>query len=354
MIEGTPDMAIAVFPILILAGLLAVGMIVVLVLLLAHPKTRVAGAVLTVILLVLLGVGGVAAVGLVGFRSASYHHAVQVERRRAAEEHARRQQVRELERIGAEMERATIPLEGEAPGRVETAPDFPSTGPSAADAPGQRTAPSVEAVDASGDADQRAGDVAEDASNDAGSAGASGTSEPDDGAASSEADSAGGGASDSTAEAAGGAEIEPNTEPNDEAAAEAAEPGADAGSKPVGAEPAAAANRPAWIDQAPRRTNEGYEMAMVVGPYTTRLECESHLPGAVAAALDEYTEAYLGRQWVGRIDVPELRRKELVVDQWQETIQASFGPMIQLHVLLRFDDRFNGLLREARRQAIVH
>ncbi len=112
--------------------------------------------------------------------------------------------------------------------------------------------------------------------------------------------------------------------------------------------------RPDWINAPPRLVGNVYQMSVVVGPYSTRQECDAQLPAALQEALDRYVETCLGRRPAERIAMPsdELRRR-IVVDQWEDVRQYSVGPMTQLHVLLQFDRKMKGRVLEECRQAVV-
>jgi len=141
------------------------------------------------------------------------------------------------------------------------------------------------------------------------------------------------------------AEALPSSSAGDPAAEE--EPIAGDGSSP-------AIGRPAWVDAKPRKVGNAYQMSTVVGPYTTRLECDAKLPEVLREALDRYVDTCLGPEAVGHINLPgdELGRL-LVKEQWEETKQFSVGPMKQLHVLLEFDHKFKDLVEQEWKVAIV-
>jgi len=143
---------------------------------------------------------------------------------------------------------------------------------------------------------------------------------------------------------------------------EPAETGADAPTPPADAAGAAKASaaggstvgRPSWVERPPKRVGDAYQMSITVGPYTTRTECDAELPEQLQAALARYVETYLGPEAAGRVRLPpqELGR-QAVKEQWEETIQASFGPMTQLHVLLRFDQKIKDRVKQAWDRAVV-
>ncbi len=56
-------------------------------------------------------------------------------------------------------------------------------------------------------------------------------------------------------------------------------------------------------------------MSIMVGPYTTRQECDAHLGEALQEALDRYVEICLGERPAERITLPpDLLRRQLVKD----------------------------------------
>ncbi|MHB9045870.1 MAG: hypothetical protein ACYC35_08025 [Pirellulales bacterium] len=116
-----------------------------------------------------------------------------------------------------------------------------------------------------------------------------------------------------------------------------------------------APKRPAWVDEPSRLDgNNVYRTKVTVGPYATRAECDQHLPDELAQATSVYLDRYLGLG-AGRqaaVPLPYIHQR-IVKEEWQETVQASFGPMLQLHVLLQFDDGVRNELQEMRRARLV-
>jgi len=116
----------------------------------------------------------------------------------------------------------------------------------------------------------------------------------------------------------------------------------------------AVASRPAWVEMQPRRVGDAYQMAVTVGPYATRLECDARLPEVLQSALDQFVENYLGREAVDRVDLPnDYLREALLSDQWEEPVETSFGQMTQLHALLEFDPEIKQRIDEAWRNVII-
>ena len=113
--------------------------------------------------------------------------------------------------------------------------------------------------------------------------------------------------------------------------------------------------QPAWVDAPPQVVDDVYQMSISVGPYTTRAECNAKLPEALQEALDQYVEVCLGDQTVDRVRLPvEYLRQKIVKEQWEETRQHSVGPMVWLHVLLKFDRKLKDQVLEAYGRATVN
>ena len=139
-------------------------------------------------------------------------------------------------------------------------------------------------------------------------------------------------------------EAVPRVERND-----AAEPKKDAAKAPV-----AQGKPPDWVNKPPHVVDDSYEMPIVVGPYTTRQECDAKLPEELQNAVDRYAEMCLGEPPAARIVLPaDYLRQHLVRDQWEEVREYSVGPMTQLHVLLRFDPEAKDRILAEHRRGIV-
>ena len=120
------------------------------------------------------------------------------------------------------------------------------------------------------------------------------------------------------------------------------------------AEPSKSPARPEWLERKPVTSGDTYAMVAVVGPYTSRLECDTHLVSTAQHAVDEFVAAYFGREFSGRVLLSDdFILTQLIKAQWEEPVQASFGPMVQVHVLLEFDHKVKEHLRAERNQLIV-
>ena len=128
---------------------------------------------------------------------------------------------------------------------------------------------------------------------------------------------------------------------------------------PVGpsADPSAEAEsqRPDWVGRPPQAAGDDYRTSITVGPYTTRAECDAKLPEEVQKALNQYVQTWLGERMPPGVVLPEADfRPAIVKEQREEVRQYSVGPMVNLHVLLEFDQavkepHFRGLSAGGRR-----
>jgi hypothetical protein len=95
--------------------------------------------------------------------------------------------------------------------------------------------------------------------------------------------------------------------------------------------------RPAWVSQSPRFDKEAgvYRVDVVSGPYSTEEECERRLDAPLQGALMTYAERYLrpAARHYAWWDA-QFSRDRIIKDRYLETTQASFGPMLKLHVLV--------------------
>ena len=143
----------------------------------------------------------------------------------------------------------------------------------------------------------------------------------------------------------------------------AASPPASARGIPVEAEEQSKVNAskddakpPAWANKPPRVVGDSYEMEIVLGPYTTRQECDADVPGELQKALNHYAEMCLGEPAASKIALPtDYLRRHLVKDQWEE-IRPSLivgRNMTQLHLRLQFDPEMKDRILEEHRRGIV-
>jgi hypothetical protein len=118
--------------------------------------------------------------------------------------------------------------------------------------------------------------------------------------------------------------------------------------------PSSEKSPPAWVAAPPHWQEDAYQTAVVVGPYTSRAECDAHLADELQKAVGQFAEMCLGEPISEKNVLPaeELRRL-LIRDQWEEIGQYSVGPMVQLHVLLQFDRKMKERILELHRRAVI-
>jgi hypothetical protein len=114
--------------------------------------------------------------------------------------------------------------------------------------------------------------------------------------------------------------------------------------------------RPDWVDHAAELRGQTYRLPVKSGLWTTEAECDQALAGAIAKAVDGYMATYLGddhaADWV-RLDSDHLRRQLVRQPVYAEVVQASVGPMQQLHALVEFDEPLRAELQSLWHQALV-
>ncbi len=95
-------------------------------------------------------------------------------------------------------------------------------------------------------------------------------------------------------------------------------------------------------------------MTIVIGPYTTRQECDAQLPYKLEEALQRYVDTCVHEPIRRPVTLPyEFLREQVVKDQWEEIRPSSVGPMTQLHVLLQFDRKVKDRVLEQQRRDVV-
>jgi hypothetical protein len=110
--------------------------------------------------------------------------------------------------------------------------------------------------------------------------------------------------------------------------------------------------RPKWVDApaevATDRTGNTYRMTATIGPYTTRQECDAQLLATVRARSADYVASLLGSDASAVVNSLSDRylREHVVRDTWEETVEVSVGPMVQLHTRLEYDDSVRRRIEE--------
>jgi hypothetical protein len=129
--------------------------------------------------------------------------------------------------------------------------------------------------------------------------------------------------------------------------------------KPVAEAPAAslapAKKPPDWVSQPSQMLGDTYQTTIVVGPYTSWQECEDDLPAELQKALNRYVEMHLGQPaGVHPVALPyEFYRDQVVKGKWEEISPSSVGPMNRLYVLLQFDRKVKDRVLDEYRRNVV-
>jgi tetratricopeptide (TPR) repeat protein len=111
-------------------------------------------------------------------------------------------------------------------------------------------------------------------------------------------------------------------------------------------QPSPADQRPDWVDKPSRRVGDSFQISVSTEPFSTRMECEAHIPYALQSAVDQYVELSLDRRWIGWVRLSPDQLRQLVADQWEEIKDYSFGKMAQIHLLVNFDQKAKELISE--------
>jgi hypothetical protein len=115
-------------------------------------------------------------------------------------------------------------------------------------------------------------------------------------------------------------------------------------------------SRPDWVDRPAMLEEQTYRVEVKSGLYVTPAECQRGLNAAIAAAVERYVTIYFGDERAAalvNLEPAYLRQHLIRQPLYAETVDASVGPMQQLHALLEFDDEMRAELHRLWRQAFV-
>lgn len=111
--------------------------------------------------------------------------------------------------------------------------------------------------------------------------------------------------------------------------------------------------RPSWASAPPQQTAEGYRMSIAVGPFVNRQYCDEALPDELQRAVSDYVQRYRSEA-AGRVrlETHYILRNVVRGDPWEEPVENPLGPKIKLdtdedaawmklHVQLVFDSDVN-------------
>jgi hypothetical protein len=112
--------------------------------------------------------------------------------------------------------------------------------------------------------------------------------------------------------------------------------------------------RVAWADAPTGLVGGVYRTRLAVGDYATREECDRNLPEALRQAVKAYAERLIGEGAGQLTNVPlPYIHEHIVKEEWEEHPEASFGPMVRLHVLMEFDQNDRDYIKDMHQQALV-
>ncbi|HEX3998262.1 MAG TPA: hypothetical protein VHX65_06925 [Pirellulales bacterium] len=117
--------------------------------------------------------------------------------------------------------------------------------------------------------------------------------------------------------------------------------------------------KPDWVDRPAHLESRGglevYVATATAGPYLTNEECDRALPGEIDRVVTDFAEKEFPQAIDGTVKLDrDLVENHLIQDRYRETVNtASFGPMLQEHVLLVFDRQIRSAIEQQWRSIMV-
>jgi hypothetical protein len=113
--------------------------------------------------------------------------------------------------------------------------------------------------------------------------------------------------------------------------------------------------RPDWVNEDHKLVDDAYFVTAKVGPHATRELCDEAMTEELRRVTERYIDQLIGSPQAGRlVELPLADvRRQVVQAEYQETIQASFGPMVNLYTLLKFDKKMQDRIVLEHEQALV-
>lgn len=111
--------------------------------------------------------------------------------------------------------------------------------------------------------------------------------------------------------------------------------------------------KPAWVDSQPRLQDGIYQMEIVLGPESTREECEKQALPAVRSAAEKYAKLWSASAGYDSPLLPTTSlsddelTKRVIGEKWEEHVNNNGTDRIFLHVQLKFDARLQDEWRRA-------
>jgi hypothetical protein len=114
--------------------------------------------------------------------------------------------------------------------------------------------------------------------------------------------------------------------------------------------------RPPWVDVPAFSIGTDDYVPVDSGPYATRGECRRALAEAMRQAVAEYVQDHRGDEGAAEHVVFETAYVKTHLRQggvFEETVQASFGPMRKQHALLKFGQEFRAEIDRRYNQVVL-
>jgi hypothetical protein len=100
------------------------------------------------------------------------------------------------------------------------------------------------------------------------------------------------------------------------------------------------AGRPEWVDAPAKLSNSVYTISISSGLFVSVPECQREINAHMKRAVDHYVDEYRGDHASTLVSLPLAYLNEHVKKaEYSEVVNASVGPMHQIHALLEIDDR---------------
>lgn len=116
---------------------------------------------------------------------------------------------------------------------------------------------------------------------------------------------------------------------------------------------------PDWVEAEPGRVGDVYQATAAIGPYTSREECDQAEPIVVREIAAEYAEKQLNLGAMHDIQLSEQCLQHLKKETWEEEQVTDFGPgigkkpMFRRYLRLEFDEVVNRELERQGREAKI-
>jgi|GEM_PF-3759415 len=112
--------------------------------------------------------------------------------------------------------------------------------------------------------------------------------------------------------------------------------------------------RPTWVDSPPKRVGNVYREVVSSGPHARAVDCHKELDGRMRAVVRQRFKQLVPAAWYSNLERLGLNLdfvlREICREEWVEMVDASFGKMKHVHVLMEFDAAVDKQLQQAYRR----